>query len=145
MITIVDLIRRYENQAKFADPEVASHFRVFAAELRKVRPTYPLAERSAARQRLWDPDEKLGLLFLSNEMGGECGEAQNAVKKLERERLGLVGSRITTRAVGHELADVVICASNVAWKIGVDLFGEAIPEKFDITSEKYGLPVRWLP
>lgn len=99
--------------------------------------------QTAARQRmkLLDPENRIDASFYSNEMGGECGEAQNVVKKLERERLGFNGSRDTVEHLAQELADVIICAYNVAAKYGIDL-DAAIHPKFNAFSDKVGVAVR---
>src|SRR6185312_713091 len=68
-----------------------------------------LREANAARQLEWDSGGKLDGLFKATELGGEVGEALNVVKKLERERMGLPGSRDTIEHLGQELADVLIC------------------------------------
>lgn len=108
---------------------------------------------------------KPGLLdasFRGNETAGEIGEAieavldtlgytaalaaaggrvSNLIKKLERERLGIAGSRATVDQVKLELGDVVICAHLVAMQYGFDLEPEVIA-KFNATSEKMGLSTR---
>jgi NTP pyrophosphatase (non-canonical NTP hydrolase) len=94
-----------------------------------------------ARNREWDPEAKLDAAFMALELGGEVGEAQNVVKKLERERLGIPGSRATVLDLADELADVLICADRVAMQFGIDL-EEATKRKFNITSEKVGLRTR---
>lgn len=94
-----------------------------------------LADAHAARQVMWDPNGVLDSLFYSNEMGGECGEAQNKVKKLVRERLGLPGSRATLAELAEELADVIITATVVAWSEGIDLRPQII-NKFNSVSAK---------
>lgn len=74
-------------------------------------------------------------------LGGECGEALNAVKKLRR----LDGApRDTTferewwhREIANELADVVIYADLLAARLHIDL-GDAIVKKFNETSAKVG-------
>ena len=91
-----------------------------------------------ARQAEWCPDQVPDLSFRGNELGGECGEAQNVIKKLERERLGWRGSRATLDDLGQELADVVICADLCAITAGIDL-AAAVRAKFNATSEKVGL------
>jgi NTP pyrophosphatase (non-canonical NTP hydrolase) len=88
----------------------------------------------------WDSDNKLDMSFFGNELGGECGEAQNIVKKLERERLGIRGSRATPMDLMKELADVVIVADLLSQRVGGDL-GRAIREKFNETSNKNGLSI----
>lgn len=93
------------------------------------------------RQREWDPDSKISLEYRGNELGGECGEALNEIKKLARERLSLPGSRTTIEKAASELADVIICADLIAMDLGVDL-GQAVRDKFNSTSEKVGLKTR---
>ena len=90
------------------------------------------------RQDEWCPDQKPDLSFRGNELGGECGEAQNVIKKLERERHGWRGSRDTVEHLGEELADVIHCAILCAITAGIDL-EPAVMAKFDSTSEKNGL------
>ena len=100
-----------------------------------------LRHANDTRQHEWDRDDRIGLLFRANELAGETGEACNVVKKLERERLNIRGSRATVAQLAEELADVVICADLVAQAAGVDL-GEAVARKFNATSEKMGLATR---
>lgn len=97
-----------------------------------------------ARQAEWCPDQVPDLSFRGNELGGECGEAQNVIKKLERERLGWRGSRASLDDLAQELADVVICADLCAVTAGIDL-GAAVVAKFNATSEKVGLTTKLLP
>lgn len=52
--------------------------------------------------------------FYAVELFGEAGEALNVVKKLERERLGMVGSRSTMQDMADEIADVIICIDLLA-------------------------------
>lgn len=94
-----------------------------------------------ARQAEWCPDQVTDLSFRGNELGGECGEAQNVIKKLERERHGWAGSRATKEQLAEELADVVICADLCAVTAGIDL-GAAVVAKFNATSGKVGLATR---
>lgn len=93
------------------------------------------------RQREWDPSDAITLAFRGNELAGEVGEACNVIKKLERERLGLRGSRSSRLALAEELADIVICVDLIAMQAGIDL-EEAVCGKFNATSEKYGLKTR---
>jgi NTP pyrophosphatase (non-canonical NTP hydrolase) len=84
------------------------------------------------------------LLFCSNELGGEAGEACNVVKKIERGQMGVRGGidlEAGKAKLGDELADVVICAQNVALMAGVNL-EEALRRKFNATSDKFGLSTR---
>lgn len=89
------------------------------------------------RQKQWDPDNALTLSYRGNELAGETGEACNVLKKLDRERLGLVGSRATTEELADELADVVICADLAAAACGIDL-GDAVRAKFNRMSAEHG-------
>ena len=94
------------------------------------------------RQALWDSGDQIDLTYRGNELAGEVGEACNVIKKIARERLGIRGSRATKQDLADELADIVICADLVAMGEGIDLLGEAVPSKFNETSEKVGLPTR---
>lgn len=80
-----------------------------------------LREANVARQIEWDPDSQITLDFRANELAGEMGEACNVLKKLERERLGIRGSRDTVDHLGEELADVVMCVDMTAMDAGIDL------------------------
>jgi NTP pyrophosphatase (non-canonical NTP hydrolase) len=100
-----------------------------------------LSEANIERNKYWDSDSKLTLSFRGNELAGEVGEACNVVKKIERERLGLRGSRATKEQLAEELADVVICADLLAMEAGIDL-SKKVAEKFNATSDKYNLPVK---
>jgi NTP pyrophosphatase (non-canonical NTP hydrolase) len=100
-----------------------------------------LEQANIARQLEWKNSDKLDLSYFGNAAAGEMGEACNVIKKLERERLGLEGSRATVAELGAELADVVIYVSLLAIKSGIDL-DRAIFEKFNATSEKLGFRTR---
>lgn len=96
---------------------------------------------NSERQAMWCEGKEVNPLFFATELGGEVGEALNEVKKLEREKLGWKGSRTTVEKLADELADVVICAQNLAHCYGIDL-QDAITRKFNATSEKVGYPQR---
>lgn len=100
-----------------------------------------LAESNALRQKEFDPNGLLDLMFKTTELAGETGEACNVAKKLVRERLGIRGSRATLEQLAEELADVVICTSIIANHVGIDL-EKAVRDKFNATSDKIGLSVR---
>jgi NTP pyrophosphatase (non-canonical NTP hydrolase) len=101
-----------------------------------------LARVSAAREKERDPDNKCsGLLYRAVELAGECGELCNVVKKLERARLGVVGSTATQEQLKAELADVAIALDLVATAAGVDL-AEAVRAKFNLTSQQLGLKTK---
>jgi NTP pyrophosphatase (non-canonical NTP hydrolase) len=114
------------------------------------------------RNKHWDPEKKLDLLFFSNELGGEVGEvsdaglkllelmtrlsraagqAQNICKKVRRSSLGLPGSQASVADLMKELADTCIVAALIANVVEEDL-GEAVVGKFNATSDKLNLPVR---
>lgn len=100
-----------------------------------------LKAANQARQKEWDVDNKIDLAFRGNELAGEVGEACNVIKKLERERLGIKGSRDTAEHLAEELADVVICVDLIAMHLGIDL-NNAIRNKFNATSVKQNLKTR---
>jgi hypothetical protein len=119
---------------------------------------YDLRSANAARQKEWDVKNALTPSFRGNELAGEVGEAlekavdlvtlsiqvgrlNNAIKKLERERLGLRGSRITLEELGSELADVRICTDLVAMDFDIDL-DEVTRDKFNAVSIKLNLKTR---
>lgn len=80
-----------------------------------------LREANIARQAEWDAGNSITLLYRAIELAGEAGEACNLVKKLERERLGIRGSRANLSELAAELADVIICCDLIAMQAGIDL------------------------
>lgn len=100
-----------------------------------------LREANQSRQQEWDSGNQINLAYRGNELAGEVGEACNVIKKLERERMGIRGSRATAEQLAEELADVVICADLIAMDAGIDLEA-AVRRKFNATSEKVGLKTR---
>ncbi len=94
-----------------------------------------------ARNQAWSNGQKVGLAFRGLELGGEVGEALNVAKKLERDAHGWRGSKASLHDLADELADVIICADNMAMEAGIDL-GAAVIHKFNVTSEKNGFPHR---
>ncbi len=103
-----------------------------------------LRAANIARQNEWDQDNQITASYRGNELAGEVGEACNIIKKLERERFGIRGSRATAEELADELADVVICVDLIAMHYGIDLEA-AIARKFNATSEKVGLETRLAP
>lgn len=97
-----------------------------------------LRAANAARQLEWDADNQITAAYRGNELAGEVGEACNVIKKLERERMGIRGSRASVAELADELADVLICADLIALQYGIDLEA-AVARKFNATSEKVGL------
>lgn len=67
-----------------------------------------LRDANCARQLEWDAKGETSLAFFGNELGGEVGEALNVLKKLERERMGIRGSRASVSDLAEELADCVV-------------------------------------
>lgn len=98
-----------------------------------------LRRANIERNRIWDPRSELSTLFFATELAGEIGEACNVIKKLERERLGLRGSRATVAELTDELADGIICIDLVAIKYDIVL-GRAVVDKHNRSSDKIGLP-----
>lgn len=80
-----------------------------------------LRAANAKRQKEWDRDNQITLSYRGTELGGEAGEALNVIKKLERERLGIKGSRASVDDLAEELADVIICCDLIALATGIDL------------------------
>jgi NTP pyrophosphatase (non-canonical NTP hydrolase) len=102
-----------------------------------------LRSANQARQKEWDQDNQITLAYRGNELAGEVGEACNIIKKLERERMGIRGSRASVGDLADELADIVICADLIAMQAGIDL-ETAVSEKFNATSAKVGLKTRMI-
>jgi NTP pyrophosphatase (non-canonical NTP hydrolase) len=100
-----------------------------------------LRKANAHRQRQWDREGKIDIAYRGNELAGECGEACNIVKKIERERRGIRGSRATLAQLADELADVIICVDLIALYEGIDLW-ESVRKKFNETSVNNGLDTR---
>ena len=103
-----------------------------------------LRAANIARQNEWDQDNQITASYRGNELAVEVGEACNIIKKLERERFGIRGSRATAEELADELADVVICVDLIAMHYGINLEA-AIARKFNATSEKVGLETRLAP
>lgn len=100
-----------------------------------------LRRSNIERQHEWDSDSQISLSYRGNELAGETGEACNIIKKLERERLGIKGSRATREELAEELSDIIICVDLIAMHEGIDL-EESVRNKFNATSKKVGLKTR---
>lgn len=100
-------------------------------------------EEFKARDDEWGQKSNtpLPLSFFATELAGEIGELCNEVKKLERERYGLPGSRTNQQKIADELADGFICLFNMALRLGIDP-AVAVPNKFNETSVEVGLKSR---
>jgi len=99
-----------------------------------------LRAANTARSKECDPDGKIIPLFFATELAGECGEACNVVKKLEREKMGIRGSRSDVLKLAEEIADIVIVADLLAAIYGINL-EKAITTKFNKTSLEQKLSV----
>jgi len=99
-----------------------------------------LRERNKERSHEWTKGAGMDALYASNELGGECGEVLNEVKKLVREERGWVGSRSSKEKLAEEIADVQICLDSIAAAYGIDI-EEATIAKFNKTSEANGLQI----
>lgn len=102
---------------------------------------HQLAVAIQNRNAEWDPDSKLTAMFFALELAGEVGEVCNKIKKLEREALGLRGSRVTHRELEDEIGDALICLSLLANCYGINL-EFVTTRKFNETSAKLNLGVR---
>lgn len=100
-----------------------------------------LQRANAERQKEWDPTNVITLAYRGNELAGEVGELCNVLKKLERERLGIKGSRATLEQAQEEIADVIICAGLIANALNIDLW-RAVVAKFNRTSDAVGLSTK---
>lgn len=97
-----------------------------------------LRHANVERNKEWNTGTApVSLTFRGCELAGEAGEAANKLKKLERERLGIKGSRTSINDVGLELADTVICADLVAMDLGIDL-GDYVQVAFNAKSGEHG-------
>jgi NTP pyrophosphatase (non-canonical NTP hydrolase) len=112
-----------------------------------------LAVASGKRAVRWHPGgiDDWTVERWSNAMAGEAGEACGQVKRLNRIEDGIAnldaeGNDLqdrdeAIRAIGLELADVVIYADLLAQRIGLRL-EDVVVEKFNRVSERYGFPER---
>lgn len=121
-----------------------------------------LRSANVARDLIWDSQGKIIPLFRATEFGEESGEFAEAalvvalsriaelgtntgkilgvVKKLERERMGLKGSRKTTEDLMHEAGDALITLDLLCMTYGIDLW-EAAKYAFNKKSDEHGFDV----
>jgi NTP pyrophosphatase (non-canonical NTP hydrolase) len=104
-----------------------------------------LRQANISRDKEWLKDQEEGfqfsLSFRGNELAGEVGEACNILKKIDRERMNIVGSRATLSQLKEELADVFICLDLIAMDLCIspEDIEEMIKLKFNKTSHERNL------
>lgn len=76
-----------------------------------------------------------------NELGADLQHVCNTIKKLERARHGMPGSRATIEQLQSGLWFVEFDARAIAYCAGIDL-DPIVARKFNATSEKVGLKTR---
>jgi len=90
------------------------------------------------RQKEWPGNEKADVPFRALEVAGEAGELSEAIKKLLRAERGIKGSTATREDVADEMGDLLVSLDLLADALGINL-GEAVRQKFNRASEKYGM------
>lgn len=103
-----------------------------------------LCSATTLRELEWDPEHQCSLAFLGNGLAGEVGEACNVIKKLERERMGMKGSRSTPDRLAEELSDALIYMFIIAAREGIDLWSSLV-NKFNQSSDDLGLNTKLDP
>lgn len=85
------------------------------------------------------------LTFCAIELGGEAGEALDAVKKLFRQMEGMPNEDRTRRdclhAIAEECADIIISVDRLASCLDINL-NKAVRAKFNKTSDKHGFKTK---
>lgn len=102
---------------------------------------------NATRCAKWHTGREWSLAEWTNALCGEAGEAANIAKKILRIDTGMVGQFPENRAtyceyLADELADVVLYASLIADRLGVDL-GIRVKEVFNRKSIQLNFPDRF--
>jgi NTP pyrophosphatase (non-canonical NTP hydrolase) len=97
---------------------------------------------NAARCDKWQMGKDWSIAEWTNSLSGEAGEAGNVAKKLIRIRDGMIGNGDMSKEelekkLEHEIADVVIYADLISYKLNFDL-GKAVQTKFNKKSEELG-------
>lgn len=100
-----------------------------------------LRQANITRQKEWPGNDQADIAFRGLEVAGEFGEVAEALKKYLRSQRGIKGSTASLDDVAQEMADSIIALDLLADLMGIDL-GKAVAEKFNKTSEKYGLATR---
>lgn len=109
------------------------------------------ARTNASRAAVWHGPDSVPWTGADwgNAMGGECGEAQNVIKKLRRVETAVVGQvdpppSDLVRKLGDELADTITYAFLVADHYGINV-AEALCRKFNAISVREGVSHRVYP
>lgn len=94
------------------------------------------------RSVFWGGD-KINLGFKFIEMVGEFGEWANTIKKLEREKLGIPGSRTSRDAMLMELGDFLITVALVCNELNIKAheIDTAVATAFNAKSLEHDFPV----
>ena len=106
-----------------------------------------LRTSNSKRQEAWPGNEHCDTSFRAIELAGEVGEAMNKIKKYLRVSRGIKGKAtdsldlaVLMKEIEMELADVVICTDLLCAELDINL-AEAVPAKFNLTSDKVGVNV----
>lgn len=90
------------------------------------------------RQKEWPGNDRADIAFRALEVAGEAGELCEKVKKYLRAERGIKGSTATSEEIAAEMGDLLVSLDLLASQLDIDL-GRAAAEKFNQTSQKYGM------
>jgi NTP pyrophosphatase (non-canonical NTP hydrolase) len=90
------------------------------------------------RQKEWPGNDQADIAFRALEVAGEAGELCEKVKKYLRGQRGIKGSTATSEEIAAEMGDLLVSLDLLANQLDIDL-GRAAAEKFNQTSQKYGM------
>ena len=91
------------------------------------------------REWMGEPPHRKNLAFHGLELGGEVGEAQNVMKKLDRwvqDIPGKINPSTGVPMLAEELADIIVCVDIIAAIYDINL-EESVTDKFNKTSDKH--------
>jgi NTP pyrophosphatase (non-canonical NTP hydrolase) len=106
-----------------------------------------LRNANIERAKEWQTDEEFSPLFYAVATGGECGEALNVMKKLERNRIdaksssNIKPSTATLADLADEMAHTIIYMDLWAASVGIDL-QKAIIKSFNAKSVEMGFKTK---
>lgn len=92
----------------------------------------------------WTQGQIRGMNQMALSLGASVGKACNIIKKVDREKLGLPGSKSNSGLAVVHLQQSVDWCYRMAISLQVDLWA-AVCAKFNSTSEKVGLTTRLVP